>query len=157
MVVGTNGCGVLVSTSRKGGDVLSHVRKRNDLVHEAPACAINGSRFPIVFRGQFVHLDEPLAVEFSPDAGVGSVLGIVLAQEAHNVPDEAHRESVDLCKSGEDLGTVSGPELHVFAVVENPRQHLHEIVAPLLVSQVRARGSVVRTESAGMAVCFSGR
>ena len=54
-------------------------------------------------------------------------------QKSLPVADDPHQEAIDFYQPGIDLGTVSGAEFQVFAVVHQPGQEIIEIVDRLLV------------------------
>ena len=55
-MMGADGSGISVSGACEGDDVLSEIPERDDLIHKAPVCTIDGSRFPVILLGKLVHL-----------------------------------------------------------------------------------------------------
>ncbi len=82
---------------------------------------------------EFVHLDQPLAIELPANPRVRGVFRIAFWQESLTISNDSDEKTVNLCDSGVNLGTVVRPKLHVLAVVSKPRQYLIKAVCCLLV------------------------
>ena len=82
---------------------------------------------------EFIQLDQSLAVELSPYAWIGCILGIVLAQKSLSIANKPHQKTINLGQSGINFRTIIRSEFHVLAIIKKPGQHLVKVVTPLLV------------------------